>query len=233
LNKNSSYNRLTKPAALIIIWGLILEFPIRYWVSPDPWIHSSGNWYFDQPSRILIELGFVLFALIPFFLVKELKNLLPIKWTKNNRLFIALGIIGSILFFGLQQWEDINEIQQENLGQYVPLWFITGVIVGFGQELTFRGLIYTGFSKIYGMKWAIVISTLCFVLGSIHSHRLYTYFINDFVFETLLLLGIFILAGLFFVWVRIKTKNIIIPSIIHGVGNAITWATFIVLKVHG
>lgn len=216
----------------MVIWGLILEFPIRYLVSPDPWIHSSSNWYFDQPSRILVELSFALFALIPFFLVKELKNLLTIKWTNNNRLFLSLGILGSIIVFGLQQWEEINVIQQENLGQYVPLWLITGIVVGFGQELTFRGLIYTGLFKKYGMKWAVVISTLCFVLGSIHSVRLYTYFINDYIFETLLLLGIYILAGLFFVWVRIKTNNIIIPSIIHGVGNAITWATFVVIKLH-
>jgi membrane protease YdiL (CAAX protease family) len=216
----------------MLIWGLILEFPVRYFVAPDPWIHRSSNWYFDQPSRILVELFFVLLAFVPFFLIKDLKNLLVIKWTKDNQLFLFLGILGSVLVFGLQQWEEITVIQQENLVQYIPLWFITGIAVGFGQELTFRGLIYSGLFKIYGTKWAVVLSTLCFVLGAIHSVRLYAYFTNDYIFETFLLLGIFTLAGLFFVWVRIQTNNIIIPSIIHGIGNAVTWSTFIVVKLY-
>lgn len=232
MNNSLSSSSINKPLFLIILWGLILEFPVRYFVSPDPWIHSTSHWYFDQPSRVLIELGFVLLALIPFFCVKELKSLLIIKWTKNNLLFLTIGVLGSILLFGLQQWEDMNVIQQNSLGKHVPIWLITGLLVGFGQELTFRGLIYTGLFKKYGMKSAVVISTLLFALGSIHSVRLYTYFVNDYIFETLLLLAIFLLAGLFFVWVRIKTNNIIIPSIIHAVGNAITWSTFVVVKLY-
>jgi membrane protease YdiL (CAAX protease family) len=114
----------------------------------------------------------------------------------------------------------------------VTLVFMKFQPVGFGQELTFRGLIYTGLFKKYGVKSAVIISTLCFVLGSIHSVRLYTYFINDYILETLLLTGIFVLAGIFFVWVRIQTNNIIIPSIIHGIGNAVTWSTFIVVKLY-
>lgn len=232
MNNSSTSRKVKNPVALIIIWGLILEFPVRYLVSPDPWIHDSGHWYFDQPSRLLIESGFVLLAFMPFFFVDELKNLLIIKWTKKNRLFLIFGIIGSISLFGLQQSEEINAIKEGKLGLFVPLWFATGMVVGFGQELTFRGLVYTGLYKSFGKKWAIVISTLCFALGSIHSVRLYTYFANDYIFESLLLLCIFILAGFFFVWVRIETKNILIPSIIHGIGNAITWATFIVIKLH-
>jgi len=232
MKNNSISDKIKSPVAFMVIWGLILEFPVRYWLSPDPWIHNSEHWYFEQPYRILIELVFVFLALIPFFFLKELKNLLSTNWSNNDRLFLVLGVLGSVLFFGLQQWEEINIIKEENLLKYVPLWFITGIAVGFGQELTFRGLIYTGLLKKIGMKWAVALSTCCFVLGSIHSIRLYAYLINDYIMETIFLVGIFILAGLFFVWVRIKTNNILIPSIIHGIGNAITWATFVVVKLH-
>lgn len=223
---------MKKPFTLIIIWGLILEFPVRYIVSPDPWIHGADHWYFGQPSRILIETGFVLLAILPFFWFKELKSLLSIKWTKNNVLYLSLGVIGSVLIFTLQEWREISTILSGNFMQYIPVWFITGFFIGIGQELTFRGLIYTGIDKSYGPKSAIIISTLCFAFGSIHSVRMYAYLINGFIFETLLLLVIFILAGCFFVWVRIKTNNIIIPSIIHGIGNAITWSAFVIAKLY-
>jgi len=147
-------------------------------------------------------------------------------------LFLSLGVTGSILIFTVQQWEEIQAIQLGNLSQYVPVWFITGLLIGIGQEITFRGLIYTGVDKKYGTKAAIIISTLCFVFGSVHSARMYTYFINGYIIETFLLLAIFALSGLFFVWLRIKTKNIIIPAVVHGIGNAITWATFVVVELH-
>ncbi len=165
-------------------------------------------------------------------MLKELKGLLRIKWTNDHRLFLILGILGSILVFGLQQWVDIKIIEQKQLAQYAPIWFFTGMTIGFGQELAFRGLIYTALFKKHGTKWAAIISTLCFVFGLIHSARLYSYFSKGYIFEPLLLASIFLLAGLFFLWVRIKTKNIIIPAVIHGVGNAITWATFVVVKLN-
>lgn len=222
---------LKKPLAVIIIWGLILEFPLRYFVSPDPWIHSSQHWYFNQPNRLIIELAFVLFSILPFFWLKELKELLAVRWKKNNS-FLIYGVLGAIFLFTVQQWDKIILIQSKNLEQYIPIWFLTGLAIGIGQELTFRGLIYTGIDKKYGAKWAVVISTLCFTFGSIHSPRMYKYFTNGYVFEALLLFFIFILSGLFFVWIRAKTKSIIIPALIHGIGNAITWFSFVIVKLY-
>lgn len=225
-------NSIKKAMTLMIIWGLILEFPIRFFISPDPWIHNIDNWYFLQPDRLLIEIGFVFLALLPFFMVKELKSLLSIKWTKKNVLYLALGIIIPVIIFTSQQWEEVGEIQSNNLLQYVPIWFATGMVIGIGQELTFRGLIFTGFNHKYGQKWAVIISTLCFVFGSIHSPRMYAYFINGYIYEALLLLFIFILTGLFFAWLRVRTKNIMIPALAHGIGNAITWFTFVIVKLY-
>ena len=217
---------------LIIIWGLILEFPIRFFTSPDPWIHNADHWYFLQPNRLLIEMGFVALAFLPFLMVKELKALLSIKLTKKNVLFLTLGIIIPVIIFTSQQWSEVGDIRSNNLLQYVPIWFATGMVIGIGQELTFRGLIFTGFHQKYGLKWAVIISTLCFAFGSIHSPRMYAYFINGYVSEALLLLCIFILTGLFFAWLRLRTKNIIIPVLAHGIGNAITWSTYVIVKLY-
>ncbi len=58
----------------MLLWGLILEFPLHFLISSDPWIHDSSHWYFDQPSRILLELSFVLLALLPFFHAERAKR---------------------------------------------------------------------------------------------------------------------------------------------------------------
>jgi membrane protease YdiL (CAAX protease family) len=227
--KNNTHRQLL---FLIVFWGLILEFPIRYFISPDPWIHKIDYWYFLQPNRMLIELAFVLFAFLPFLVVPELKSLVILDKTRKNIIYLVLGILLPVLIFGLQQWTEISDIQINNLWKYTPVWLLTGFFIGVGQELTFRGLIYTGINKLYGLKWAIIISTLCFVFGSIHSPRMYAYFINGYISEALLLLTLFTLSGLFFVWLRIRTNNIIIPAIVHGFGNAITWATYVVIKLY-
>jgi membrane protease YdiL (CAAX protease family) len=229
---NISNTLNNKNITLIIVWALILEFPIRFFTSPDPWIHNADHWYFLQPNRLLIEIGFVFLAFLPFLMVKELKPLLSISWTKKNVLFLALGIIIPVIIFTSQQWEEVGDIRSNNLLQYVPIWFATGMVIGIGQELTFRGLIFTGFNQKYGLKWAVIISTLCFVFGSIHSPRMYAYFINGYVSEALLLLFVFILTGLIFAWLRVRTKNIMIPALAHGIGNAITWVTFVVVKLY-
>lgn len=218
---------------LIIVWGLFLEFPIRYMVCPDPWLQSVEHWYFAQPSRLLIEIGFAVLALLPFFWQKDLKTLLKVSWKKDNILFLFLGILGSILIFTTQQWEEIVLIKNNDIRHYLPIWLATGMVIGISQELTFRGLLYTGLEKKYGTSTAVILSTLCFVLGAIHSVRLYAYLSHGHVVTTLILLTIFALSGLFFVWIRISTKTIIIPAIIHGVGNAITWSTFVLVKLYG
>lgn len=217
---------------LVVLWGIILEFPIRYFISPDPWIHKIDHWYFMQPERLLLEIGFVILAFAPFLLIEELKAILIPKINRKNLLFLVLGIAIPSTIFATQQWPEILTIQNNNLSNHVPIWFISGMFIGIGQELTFRGLIYTGVNKMIGLRWAVIISTLCFVFGSIHSPRMYIYFINGYISEALLLLFLFMLAGLLFVWIRIKTNNIIIPALAHGIANGITWATYIVIKLY-
>lgn len=232
MKKHTLTKLLKSPATFITILGLILEFPVRYYISPDPWIHSADHWYFIQPTRLFIELGFVLLALSPFFWIKELKSVLRTKWTNNNFSFFIYGLIGSVAVFTFQQWGKINTIHELNLYRYLAIWFITGFLIGVGQELTFRGLIFTGINKILGLKPAIILSTICFVLGSIHSVRVIAYFGMGYVIEPVILLIVFTISGLLFAWIRIKTNSILIPSVIHGAGNAITWATFVTVKLN-
>lgn len=194
----------TYPLTLIVLWGLVLEFPVRYFVSPDPWIHPADHWYFNQPARLLIEVGFVLLALLPFFLHRDLRGLLTVHWTKDNILYAGIGAAVTLLTFGLQQWDEMTAIHRGGLSAHIPVWLATGTAIGIGQELTFRGLIFTGILRTWGLRAAAVLSTLCFAFGSIHSVRMYAYLIHGHISVTLLLLAIFTASGCFFLWLRIK-----------------------------
>jgi membrane protease YdiL (CAAX protease family) len=221
-----------KKGSIFIAWALLLEFPVRYFVAPDPWIHAADHWYFLQPGRLGIEIGFVVLAFLPFLHYDVLRSIVFGDFNRKNVRFLVIGVIIAFGLFSLTELAEISQIHAKGLWSAVPLWFATGLFIGFGQELTFRGLIYTGVKAKAGLKWAVILSTVFFVVGSIHAPRIYAYAINGYVTEALTLLGVFTGAGLFFAWVRTKTDNVIIPAVIHGIGNAVTWATFVVLKLN-
>lgn len=211
--------------------GALLEFPVRFFASPDPWIHAVDHWYFVQPDRLYIEVGFVILALVPFLFVPQLKALTFHDFGRRKILIAIIGSVMGFLIFTMTEWSDIEEISQRKLWDGVPVWLLTGFFIGIGQELTFRGLIFTAVKGFSGARTATVLSTLCFAFGSIHSPRMYAYYTSGYVSEALTLLTLFLTVGFFFAWVRIRTGNIIIPAMMHGAGNAVTWAAFVVTKV--
>lgn len=221
-----------KQLRLFLLWGLILEGPVRYWVYPDPFVHPPEHWYFNQPVRLLIELGFVLLAGLPFFLFGTLKPLRSVRFDRRQRLYFALAILIPLAVFLTSEWPDVQAIGRLGLWGFVPIWAATGVLMGIGQELTFRGLIYTGVEGISGVRLGVSVSTLLFVFGPVHATYLYTFASQGYVSEAFQLLSIFFGVGLLFAWMRIRTRSILIPAIGHAVGNAVTWAVFVV-KLHG
>jgi membrane protease YdiL (CAAX protease family) len=132
---------------LFLMLGLILELPIRYLLSPDPWLAAPDSWYFTQPLRLLIEFIFVVLAISPILTIKEFREKIILNLNKSKLLFILIGSMVSILIFGfLEKGQLQNTLSTASLYQIV-IWSLTGFFIGFGQEVTFRGLIYTGLRK--------------------------------------------------------------------------------------
>lgn len=203
-------------AALIIF--LLMELPVRLWLQPDPWLLDGQHWYFDQPLRLAIELTLVMFMLA------------VVKWVYPNLLCLQrsqtallLGcMLASAILFGLLEAEQLLNSFSAGLWLWLA-WFITGFYIGIGQELLYRGLLFSSLNRFMSVTLAGVITTVAFVIAPLHSVRLWHYLQQEHFMVVTLLIGIYIGASVFFQWLRNHTGNVIAPALVHGVGNAITW----------
>ena len=67
------------------------------------------------------------------------------------------------------------------------------------------------------------VTTLAFVIAPLHSVRLWHYLQQEHFMVVALLIGIYSGASVFFQWLRNHTGNVMVPALVHGAGNAITW----------
>jgi len=224
---------MIKLALLSLGLGLGLEFVLRPFIFPDPWIVAENHWYFAQPLRLLIEMAFVSLAAGIMLKPAPYKHLLSLRLNAAQKEILIYGSLGSLALFGLMEFGDIRTTISTNPLGFVALWALTGFLTGVGQELTFRGLIYTGLVNFLIERWgfslkkaaglSIGISTVLFTVGPIHSQRLWVYLNNSLYAETLFLAITYIVFGAVFGYLRYKSEHVLILAIIHGFGNALTW----------
>jgi membrane protease YdiL (CAAX protease family) len=97
----------------------------------------------------------------------------------------------------------------------VPMALLYGVIqTGFCEEFFFRGLIAGSLSRRLPLKWANLIQSLIFLLP----HLLILKFMPEMWPMLLFVFGLALFCG----WVRIKSKSIAGPWLLHGVTNIAT-----------
>lgn len=84
-------------------------------------------------------------------------------------------------------------------------------------------MMLTSLVNIFSRFWAIFISTFVFVFGPLHGPRLWVYWQQGNREEVFILIAIFTATSLFFSWLRLHLDNTLVPALIHGTGNAITW----------
>jgi membrane protease YdiL (CAAX protease family) len=222
-----------KFALFLLGVGLGLEFILRPLIFPDPWLVSGNHWYFNQPLRLLIEIAFVGLAAGSLLKLTPHKKLLSLKLNADQKAILLYGSLISLAIFGLLEFGDIRAtVSNYSLG-FVGLWALTGFFTGVGQELTFRGLVYTGLLDLLETRWgfspqkavwaSIGLSTVLFTIGPIHSQRLWVYFTENLYAETLFLSVSYLVFGGLFGYLRYKSDHVLVPAIIHGFGNALTW----------
>lgn len=195
-----------------------MEFPVRLILQPDPWLLSPDHWYFQQPMRLFIEL--VLIALLVMINRRFYPRLLAVA---RKHVGLMLGAMaGSLLIFALLELEQLQASLQQPVLNWT-LWLLTGMCIGVGQELLYRGMLYSALSKIIRAGTARVITTLIFVIAPLHSVRLWQCALQDEWIIIGILIMTYCVASIFFQWLRDETDSVMAPALAHGVGNAITW----------
>jgi membrane protease YdiL (CAAX protease family) len=197
---------------------LLFEAVIRVLIQPDPWLLEPSHWYFDQPLRLLIEIGVVAVGLT-ILLVLSRKE---VGFERKHIPLLILASLGTVAVFSLLELDQLAASFSVGLERWM-LWFFTGFFIGVGQELSYRGFLYESVRyKFEGLK-ADVINTVAFVFMPLHSVRLVTYGLQGEILVVLLLVATYTGASILFLWLRKRTQSVAVPAIVHGFGNAITW----------
>ena len=214
-----------KKTFLYLMTFILFELIIRTFLQPDPWLLRPGHWYFHQPMRLLLELGFVTILTIIIYL----NNKKDLTIEKNHMSLLVLASLISIVVFSILEIDQLKESFSVGYMSWI-MWYLTGFFIGIGQELLYRGLLYDLFKKRMTRALTFAFVTLFFLIMPLHSIRLYEYFKLGEYSVVILLTIIYASASLFFTWLRYKTRSVTIPAIVHGFGNAITWvAVFAIL----
>lgn len=203
---------------VLLMLVLFLEGPVRLVLQPDPWLLHPTHWYFNQPSRLLIELSIVIVALVALF--RTFTNLLTVN--KRDLLLIIIASLGSALIFCTLEFEQLQKSLDAPIDN-ILLWLTTGFLIGIGQEFVFRGLLFTSLNLYCSKAFSSLFTTLLFVIAPLHSVRLWELYKIEEYSSVVILIITYIAASFLFQWLRDKSNSVIVPGIVHGVGNAITW----------
>ncbi len=155
-----------------VLWsnGLVPSFPQEWFANP-----SRGWWWSFATSIFILE------WLVFFYLRARLKKNsiswkeigLDVNWFHRNRKwlipYVSVFLIMSVLAPGLLYGDNIPDA-----GQIIPITAVTwserlffvfvSMTAGICEEITFRGIGLTFFSKVVGNKWIpVIVTSLCFV----------------------------------------------------------------------
>ncbi|WP_246840553.1 CPBP family intramembrane glutamic endopeptidase [Lacimicrobium sp. SS2-24] len=193
-------------------------------LQPDPWLLSAEHWYFSQPLRLVTELALLAsLCLITF-------RLLPTLLSLPRRCYphLVVGVLASALLFGVMEWQQFSASLEAPVTRFL-MWLLSGFAIGMGQELLYRGWLFTALRSRFSYAYSAGLTTLAFVLAPLHSVRLWEYLQKGELTVVMILVAIYIGASFAFQWLRDISRSALLPAIVHGVGNAITWTAVFTL----
>lgn len=220
-----------RTAAFMLIAFVLFEGPVRMLIATDPWLVDGSHWYFDQPLRLFLEALFVAGAGAVIWRAGYGRLLFHrVGRTHYVPLLFWCGLIAGLFTFARSE-EWIPLVQPAVIG-ITLLWLASGMLIGIGQELTFRGLLFTGLGAYLSRPWVWALSIFIFVVAPLHSYRMVIYALDGREGRALFLAVVYLIAGFLFTWLRARTQSLIVPGLIHALVNALTFATTFTLVAY-
>lgn len=191
------------PFAITTVAVLGIEFAAAY-IPAGPLVITGGIRVLDILLIFTITHLFIDTAQIPGILPEKIQKGIykGMIWSVGFGLIAALTGMGCFLA-GLNPLSLIYISLPHRMDRLILFFIVAGVIGPFAEELFFRGVIY-GYCRRYGVWTAIIVSTALFVLA----HRV----ANGIPLPQ-------VVGGIVFAVAYEKEKNLLVPAMIHILGN--------------
>jgi membrane protease YdiL (CAAX protease family) len=197
----------------IIIWFAILNIPLKF-----PW--------FDFECRIWtgeLLLTFILIILLIYKKIKNEQSFIFLSYNKNNKLIIITTIIVylivHLLIFGSFALELHKDFNIDDLNDIINFFLLFAILVGTGEELFFRGLLYNKLLVLYKGKKNISIIICSLIDGIYHMH-----FFNVSFLQNIINFAFSFLIGILFNILYEKSRNIVVLIMIHNIINVVYYS---------
>ena len=141
---------------------------------------------------------------------------------RSHGLLLLIATVASVVIFGVLELDQLISSLEGELST-ILMWLMTGFCIGLGQELLYRGMLYTSLLNFLSAKQSRILTTIIFVAAPLHSIRLWDLYQQNQLIVVGMLIAIYLGVSILFQWLRDKTGSVIIPGLVHGVGNGITW----------
>ncbi|WP_202708884.1 CPBP family intramembrane glutamic endopeptidase [Sporosalibacterium faouarense] len=197
-------------AIIFIITYFLFSF-IDFYLFKDFMLGINTKIYSKELRRLLSGIGFYILPIIAIFIILKLRNqkISTIGFRQHGlRCSIILGIIlVAIISIGhILNGKELSSII------YNLIFFIC--ILGFSEEIVFRGFLWPRLVVCFGKKYGTILSGIFF--GIMHAP------VNIVLKEGSFLNSIFneigggIVGSLLFIYIYTRNSNIVLPSFIHG-----------------
>jgi len=170
---------------------------------------SSLPWFFINQQYLLPAVYSTVLALCLWHIYQKNLNFSELgfhreKWLKYVLVGIAIGIpIGMVEYFVLRPAPAFPTFEVRYLLR--DLVYMVA-FVGLGEELLFRGLLQRDLINVFGWKQGIVLASLVFAVMHLTWRS-----VPELVFV--------FFASLIFGYLYYKTKSLVAPIVVHGIGN--------------
>ena len=197
----------------IIVWYTILNFPVLF-----PFFAFGGRGW---TGKLLA--AFIIIILLIYKKIRHKQGLIYFRYNKENKPIIITTIIIYLvvvfLLFGRLALQLHENFDIHDLNDVIGFFLVFGILVGVTEELCFRGLLYNKLLALYKDKKiiSIIICSIIFGIGHLNFFRL-SFLQNIINFASPFLLGI--LLNILYE----KSKNIIVPIMIHNISNMVFYA---------
>lgn len=171
-----------------IIWSIIavIIFSVVFFSSGSP-LFSTDEMIrrtASSPEFLFLSCAYNIFAIIMVYLFwayvdKEDTGLIGLKWNRNSLRMLGLGVLGGTFEIGLIillsltagtlwfQGTGAGAYSSAELQSSLVYGFFAFILVGFGEEAVFRGYIQKRLMLTLGNRWALLVSSMIFMVAHV------------------------------------------------------------------